>query len=152
MKKGWVIGSVATALLLIGAVVIGSAEAAPQITVYKNASCGCCHRWVEHLEAEGFEVTAVDVDNLPVIKMANGIGAELSSCHTALIDGHVIEGHVPADMIRRMLADNPELAGLAVPGMPVGSPGMEVPSGQVQPYDVLAIDRQGGTYVFQQVR
>jgi hypothetical protein len=152
VKKGWLIGSAAAALVLTGGVMIRSAEAAPQITVYKSASCGCCHKWVSHLESAGFNVTAIDVENLPAIKTANGISADMSSCHTALIDGHVIEGHVPADVITRMLRDNPELAGLTVPGMVVGSPGMEVPGGQVQPYDVLSIDQQGGTQVYQSFR
>jgi hypothetical protein len=152
VKKAWVIGSAAAALVLTGAALIRSAEASPQITVYKTATCGCCHRWVAHLESEGFDVTAIDVDNLPVIKVANGISPELSSCHTALIDGHVIEGHVPADAIRRMLSENPELAGLSVPGMPAGSPGMEVPSGQVQPHNILSIDQQGVAKVYERVQ
>jgi len=152
VKKGLLIGAAASALILSGAVMIRSAEAAPQITVYKNASCGCCHSWVEHLESEGFDVTAVDVTNLPAIKTANGISPELASCHTALIDGHVIEGHVPAAAILRMLRNDPDLAGLTVPGMPAGSPGMEVPSGQVHPHDILAIDRQGSTHVYESVR
>ena len=152
VQKSVFIGAAVAVLLISGGVMIRSAEAAPQITVYKNASCGCCHNWVEHLRDEGFEVTAVDVDNLPAIKIANGISAELGSCHTAVIDGHVIEGHVPADAIRRMLKENPELAGLAVPGMPMGSPGMEVPSGEVQPHNVLSIDRQGSTQVYQSIR
>jgi hypothetical protein len=152
VKKGWLIGAAAAALILTGGLMVRSAEAAPQITVYKSASCGCCKGWVKHLESEGFNVTAIDVDNLPAIKTANGISAEMSSCHTAIIDGHVIEGHVPADAIRRMLRDNPELAGLTVPGMVSGSPGMEVPSGEVQPHDVLAIDSKGGTHVYETVR
>lgn len=103
----------------------GESQAMPRVTVYKSATCGCCTRWIEHLEQNGFTVQAHNVDDLPAIKQQHGVSAELASCHTAVVDGYVIEGHVPASDIERLLAERPALKGLAVPGMPVGSPGME---------------------------
>jgi len=152
VKKGVVIGLAVVALILSGTALNRSAEAAPQITVYKSPACGCCHDWIDHLESEGFQVTAVDADNMPVIKAANGITAQMSSCHTALVDGYVVEGHVPASTLKRFLAEKPEMAGLTVPGMPVGSPGMEMPGQPNQPYDVLSIDPAGNTRVYESFR
>lgn len=97
----------------------------PVMTVYKSPSCGCCAKWVDHMREAGFEVVAQDQQNMGVIKERLGIQPPLGSCHTAEIDGYVIEGHVPASEVRRLLKERPEAAGLAVPGMPVGSPGME---------------------------
>jgi len=151
-KKGLIIGLAVAALALTGAMVIQPGEAAPQITVYKNAACGCCNDWIEHLEEEGFRVTAVNADNMPVIKAANGIHSGISSCHTALVGDYVVEGHVPASTLKRFLAEKPALAGLSVPGMPVGSPGMEMPGQPAQPYDVLSIDRSGNTAVYESFR
>jgi hypothetical protein len=111
----------------------------PTITVYKSPTCGCCSMWGEHLEANGFTVEAVDVDDINAVKREYGIPEELSSCHTGVVDGYIIEGHVPAEDIVQLLEEQPEAAGLAVPGMPLGSPGMEVPDGRVQPYDVYLV-------------
>ena len=124
-------------------------EELPSILVYKTEGCGCCNGWVEHLQAAGFEVDARNVTDLMSVKLDAGLPADLSSCHTALVDGYVVEGHVPADVVKRLLAERPEAAGIAVPGMPVGSPGMEGPN--PRPYDVQVFDRQGGRSVYQRV-
>jgi len=118
----------------------------PTVLVYKTESCGCCNAWVEHLRAAGFTVDARNVVDLMSIKRDAGVPASHASCHTALVDGYVVEGHVPADQIERLLAERPEVAGLAVPGMPVGSPGMEGPG--AGPYQVLAFDRRGASSVY----
>ena len=117
--------------------------AAPQVEmqVYKSPTCGCCDKWVDHLRAEGFRVQTHDVPDVAPIKRENGISAELSSCHTAFVGGYVVEGHVPASDIKRMLAERPAISGLAVPGMPIGSPGMEGPD--PEPYQVMSFGAQG---------
>jgi hypothetical protein len=117
--------------------------AAPQVEmqVYKSPTCGCCDKWVDHLRAEGFRVQTHDVPDVSPIKSENGIPAALAACHTAFIGGYVVEGHVPASDIRRMLAERPAITGLAVPGMPIGSPGMEGPN--PQPYQVMSFGAQG---------
>ena len=122
------------------------ASALPTVLVYKTESCGCCNAWVDHLRAAGFTVDARDVVDLMSIKRDAGVPASHASCHTALVDGYVVEGHVPADQIERLLAERPEAAGLAVPGMPVGSPGMEGPG--AGPYQVLAFDQRGASSVY----
>ncbi len=120
------------------------------MTVYKSPTCGCCGAWVDHVRAAGFAVTVRDVDDLAPIKLMAGVPAPLQSCHTASIGGYVVEGHVPAEVIKRFLAERPQARGLAVPGMPVGSPGMEGPN--PQPYQVLSFDSAGGTAVYRTVR
>jgi hypothetical protein len=122
------------------------AEAAPAITVYKSPTCGCCKNWVEHLKEHGFQVTVVDREDLESVKRQQGVPAGLSSCHTAIVDGYTIEGHVPADVILRLLQERPQVAGLAVPGMPVGSPGME--GGTPEPYEVYTFDSTGPKDVY----
>lgn len=126
-----------------------AAQEAPSILVYKTEFCGCCNGWVEHLQAAGFEVDARNVRDLMAVKLDAGVPTNLSSCHTAVVDGYVVEGHVPADVIRKMLAERPDVAGIAVPGMPVGSPGMEGPN--PTPYAVIAFDRSGGQQTYAQV-
>ncbi len=121
---------------------------APTITVYKSSTCGCCALWVKHLEESGFDVSVTDTEALQAIKAEHGVGDHLASCHTALIDGYVVEGHVPAADIRSMLESRPDIAGLAVPGMIVGTPGMEIAGQPAQPYQVLAFDREGRTTVY----
>ena len=120
----------------------------PLMVVTKNASCGCCGAWVERMRAAGFQVEVHDVDNLDPIKTRLGIAAGKGSCHTAEIGGYFVEGHVPADDIKRLLAQRPAAKGLVLPGMPVGSPGMEVPGGAVQSYTVELIDQQGEATAF----
>ena len=125
-----------------------SAAKAGVVTVYKNPSCGCCGAWVDHMRAAGFELEVHDLTDLQAIKAEHGIPANLGSCHTALVGGYVVEGHVPADLVQKMLDEKPDIAGLAVPGMVVGSPGMEVPGRPAQPYDVIAFDASGRTAVY----
>jgi hypothetical protein len=103
---------------------------------------------VDHLREKGFTVDARDVGNLAAIKRKHGVPTALESCHTALVDGYVVEGHVPADVIDQLLRERPKVVGLAVPGMPVGSPGMESPGRKAERYDIVAFDARGGTRVF----
>ncbi len=120
--------------------------AEPEITVYKSPTCECCTKWVDHLQENGLEVKSVDVRDLNRVKAMAGVSPELASCHTAMVDGYVIEGHVPADDIKRLLTERPEVRGLTVPGMPHGSPGME--TGRQDSYQVLTFDADGNTRVF----
>ena len=115
------------------------------VTVYKSATCSCCALWVTHLKDNGFPTRAEDVADLGPVKKKHGVPEALASCHTALADGYVVEGHVPASDVRRLLAEKPNIAGLAVPGMPIGSPGMEGPG--AKGYDVLSVGAQGGSYL-----
>ena len=119
----------------------------PVVTVYKSPSCGCCNKWVDHLRANGFMVSTRDMADVSPVKEAFGVRSEHQSCHTAVVDGYLVEGHVPADSIRRLLSERPSVAGLAVPGMPMGSPGMEGP--YKEPYNVLTFDEYGNTTVYE---
>ena len=124
----------------------GLHAAEPAITVYKSPTCGCCTEWADHLRKNGFAVETVDSLDLSRIKAMSGVKPELASCHTAFVNGYVIEGHVPADDITRLLAEKPDARGLTVPGMPAGSPGMESPT--PEHYQVLLIDKAGKTTAF----
>ena len=136
-------GVIACALSYSGVIF---AEELPLVTVYKTPTCGCCKKWVKHLEDNGFKVKTHDMPNVDSIKSISGIKQEFASCHTATVGGYVVEGHVPADDIKRLIADKPKVRGLTVPGMPMGSPGME---GQHQDkYQVLSYDNDGITGVF----
>lgn len=116
----------------------------PTVAVYKTPTCGCCTKWIEHLQAAGFEVEARELESLTMVKASNGVPRPLASCHTALVGGYVIEGHVPAEDIRRLLAERPAVSGLAVPGMPLGSPGMEHPdAARHEDYEVLSFGPDG---------
>ena len=119
-----------------------------KVTVYKTPTCGCCTKWVGHLEENGFEVETKDLSNLGMIKSMAGVKPEHASCHTAQVGGYVVEGHVPAEDIKRLLSERPKVKGLTVPGMPHGSPGME--TGRKDPYQVLTFDADGKTAVFAQ--
>ena len=121
---------------------------ATPIKVYKDPNCGCCVEWVKHLRENGFTVETMDMSDLSLLKQKHGITSELRSCHTAVIGDYAIEGHVPADVILKMLKEKPAIAGLAVPGMPMGSPGME--GATRERYDVLTFDRAGRTTVYAQ--
>ena len=118
----------------------------PIITVYKDPGCGCCKSWIEHLIKHGYRVDAKDTPGMTEIKRTLGVPTGLAACHTAMVNGYLIEGHVPAADIDRLLAQKPLVAGLAVPGMPMGSPGME--GGAAQRYQVLTFDKSGKTTVF----
>ena len=146
-RRDWLrvsLGGAAAAL--VGGALPAAALAPVAITVYKDAGCGCCKAWVTHLEQNGFRATAHDVASMAEIKANLGVPAALHSCHTAVVGGYAIEGHVPADLVHRLLRERPKVAGLAVPGMPMGSPGME--GGRKDPYDVLTFDARGRTSVF----
>jgi hypothetical protein len=119
----------------------------PRITVFKDPNCGCCRNWVEHLRKHGFDVVSRDTSDLSGVKRTARVPQQLLSCHTAFVGGYVIEGHVPAVDIERLLREKPKVAGVAVPGMPAGSPGMEV-GGRVDRYDVVAFGRDGSAQVY----
>jgi len=118
----------------------------PEIVVFKSPYCGCCGGWAEHMEAEGYVVSTRDMADLEFVKKAAGVPDELQSCHTAIIDGYTIEGHVPASAIDQLLRERPAVKGLAVPGMPIGSPGMEGPDPEA--YNVMSFDEAGRSSVF----
>ena len=120
--------------------------APPSLTVYKSPSCGCCKEWVKHMIKAGFTVQVHDVDDVTEMKKTAGVPDKLASCHTALVGKYVIEGHVPADLVTKMLNEKATFLGLAVPGMVQGSPGME--TGPKQPYQVLAFTRDGKSSVY----
>jgi hypothetical protein len=119
----------------------------PAVTVYKDPNCGCCSLWIAHMERAGFRVTATNTADMPALRTKLGVPAHVQSCHTAVVNGFVVEGHVPADDVKRLLTSRPKVTGIAVPGMPVGSPGME--QGNVKHhYSVLTFDEAGRTTVF----
>ncbi|MGQ0640964.1 MAG: DUF411 domain-containing protein [Gemmatimonadaceae bacterium] len=118
-----------------------------EIDVYKKPNCNCCAKWVEHIRAAGFSVRTHDVEDTGETRKRLGVPDHLLSCHTAFVDGYVVEGHVPSDLVERMLREKPDIVGIAVPLMPVGSPGMEVP-GEKENYDVIAFERNGSSRVY----
>ena len=120
--------------------------AGESVTVYKIATCGCCKMWVEHLKANGFQVTAQDVPSTAPYRQKYGVPDSLQSCHTAVVGGYVIEGHVPAAEIKRILREHPTAKGLAVPGMPLGSPGME--ASRSDTYSVVLVGPSGKVSVY----
>ncbi len=117
------------------------ADDMPTIQVFKSPTCGCCSKWVDHLTQNGFRVEAQDVADLDAVKQRAGVPSHLRACHTAVIDGYTIEGHIPATAIKKLLDERPNVKGLAVPGMPAGSPGM--PSPTPEPYDVVTFGAGG---------
>jgi hypothetical protein len=135
---------------LAGAALLGSTlkAAGPTMTVFKTSTCGCCAKWVDHLRAAGFDVTVQNVQSTVEYREKYGVPEKLASCHTALVGGYTVEGHVPVKDIQRLLASKAKGKGLAVPGMPLGSPGMEAPKAQA--YSVLLFQVDGSTSVFQQ--
>jgi len=136
------------ALIASGTLGMGLTQAPKPVpvTVYKSPTCGCCGKWVEHMRANGFDVTVNDMPDVAPIKDKQGVPASLRSCHTALIGGYAIEGHVPADLIKKLLKDKPNAAGLAVPGMPMGSPGME--GATKDTYNIVLFDKAGKASVY----
>lgn len=158
---GWAIAAAVLGAALAGTLITSTtrshaaaksgAAAAPsslgEIVVYKSPTCGCCDGWITHLRASGFAVTARDTSDVGAVKRRLGVLPTLESCHTAFVAGYVVEGHVPADAIARLLEERPPIVGIAVPGMPAGSPGMENAQPYVS-YEVIAFDAQGRTSVF----
>ena len=136
-------------LMIFGVAPVAAADKPSSVEVWKSATCKCCGAWVKHLEAYGFAVTVNDADTsvLAALKRQAGISDKLASCHTAKIGGYVVEGHVPSSDIKRLVTERPDATGLTVPGMPVGSPGMEQ-GDEFEPYDVLLIKKDGATEVF----
>lgn len=129
-----------------GLLTLAHTASAQEVTVYKSPWCGCCGAWADHMRDNGFDVTVREVENLDPIRAEHGITGELMSCHTAVVDGYVVEGHVPAEDVRRLLAERPDARGLTAPGMPAGSPGME--GAGTEPYAVLLFDEDGATTVY----
>jgi hypothetical protein len=141
----------AAALSVLATFSASAAQSPPPtypVAVYKSPTCGCCAKWNDHMRAAGFTVTSTDVADVAPTKDQNGVPANLRSCHTALVGGFVVEGHVPADVVRKLLRERPAIAGIAVPGMPAGSPGMEMPDGRKDVYQIVAFDKQGKTSVY----
>lgn len=125
-------------------------QEAPTITVYRSEYCGCCKDWLTHLKQHGFNVIDTPTEQMSAIKEKLGVTPQLASCHTGVVDGYVVEGHVPADDIKRLLKTRPKIAGIAVPGMPHGSPGME--TGRKDDFHVVAFDKKGNTDAFNTYR
>lgn|SRR5690606_12724544 len=139
--------AIVAALLGVGWWLISPSPAyAGEITVYKSSTCQCCELWIRHMRRAGFDVTGTNVLDLSAIKTEHGVPVALASCHTTLVDGFVVEGHVPADLVKRLLEERPAVAGLAVPGMPIGSPGMEGVGRQA--YEVLTFTSDGETALY----
>ena len=135
-------------------IVSAQSSGQPLMEVYKSPTCGCCSKWVEHVRQHGFTARVTDLTDqaaLDALKTKHGVPRTAQSCHTALIGGYAIEGHVPAAEVKRLLKEKPAVAGIAVAGMPAGSPGMEVP-GRSQAYNVIAFDKKGDSRVFASYR
>ncbi len=122
----------------------------PLVIVHKTESCGCCGAWVKHMQQAGFPVKVRNLDDVTPVKQRVGVPLGKGSCHTAEVGGYFVEGHVPANDIKRLLAEKPVAKGLVLPGMPAGSPGMETPDGRVQPYVVELVGEDGKTVAFAQ--
>lgn len=142
MKKlSYIAGAGLLTLVVTGA---AGAQQNKEIELYKSPYCGCCTGWADHMKAAGFVIKTHDVEDMNPIKLKYGVSGDLQSCHTAIVDGHVIEGHVPAEDVQRLLAEGGEKSGLSVPGMPIGSPGME--QGDIkEPYQVIRFNKSERT-------
>lgn len=134
------------AVLSVGTAGISYAQTAGTVDMYKSPYCGCCGKWAEHMSKAGFTVKAHEVEDVPAVRKKLGMPDKLGSCHTAKVGNYLLEGHVPADDVKRLLKEKPKALGLAVPGMPAGSPGMDVPNSP--PYDTLLVQKDGTTQVF----
>ena len=149
--RSWLLTRLMAAILFVSCIVAPevaySAEVAGEMTVYRDPSCSCCGRWIEHMEAAGFTVRDEVTDDMATIKTQYGVPDELSSCHTAIADGYLIEGHVPAADVQQLLTAKPNVVGLTAPGMPIGSPGMETAE-DGEPYTVFAFTDDGAAAAF----
>lgn len=137
----------AAAVVAASALPASASDKLPLVQVYKSPTCGCCGAWVEHMRAAGFTVTVTEVGDTTAARKRYGFPDRFGSCHTAIVGGYVVEGHVPAAEVKRLLAMKPPALGISVPGMPAGSPGMEV-GARKDPYDVFLIDKSGRETVF----
>ena len=143
----------AISALALAAIARPAASAGPAVELWKERGCGCCSAWARHLERAGFTIGAVhELDDVDTARFAAGVPADLAGCHTARVEGYVVEGHVPAAAVRRLLAERPSVVGVAVPGMPTGSPGMEIAGEPADAYDVVAFAADGTQSVFMAVR
>jgi hypothetical protein len=150
--------AVVSAVVLVAGVAVGvvssqgsskASAAKPSVAVFKSPTCGCCAKWNEHMTAAGYTVNSSDRTDMTAIKDEHKIPSALRSCHTALVAGYVVEGHVPADVVAKLLSEKPAgVVGIAVPGMPVGSPGMESPSGTKDAYHVMAFTKDGQSRIY----
>lgn len=145
-RREFVRRALGTGAALLVAPRLARAAAPIAMTVYKSPTCGCCKEWIKHVEKNGFACKVIEMDDVTPIKRQLGVPANMTSCHTAVVGKYLIEGHVPADLIKDVLAKKPALLGLAVPGMVVGSPGME--TGPAQPYKVMAFMKDGSSRVY----
>jgi hypothetical protein len=132
---------------LLAAVLSGAAHAGQEVTVYKSPTCGCCKKWVSYLEQHGYQVETNNMRDLRMVKAMSGVRSQYASCHTAVIDGYVVEGHVPVTDIERLLKERPDVIGIAAPGMPVGSPGMEQ-GNRRDNYQVITLEQDGSARLF----
>jgi hypothetical protein len=147
MRSRLIVAALAAALASSSAPTLAQRQG-PTVQVYKSPTCGCCANWVKHLQQHGFTTQVTETEDVAAIKAKHNVPAKVQSCHTAIVGGYVLEGHVPAADVQRLLADKPAVTGLAVPGMPIGSPGMEVPNMKPQKYDVVTFDKKGQITVF----
>lgn len=146
-RRDWLRSSLlGAATVLVGRRPLFAAPASPVVTVYKDPGCECCGKWVKHMSSNGFVVTVRDVQNMDEVKHTMNVPSALQSCHTAVVGAYVIEGHVPADLVKKLLAEKAPVLGLAVPGMVTGSPGME--GGRAERYNIIAFERSGKTRVY----
>jgi hypothetical protein len=137
------------ALLAAAPRALAAAPAGPTLEAWKNRGCACCSAWAKRFEQAGFAVTMHELEDVTPVRVAAGVPSDLAGCHTAKVEGYVVEGHVPVEAVRRLLAERPTILGLAVPGMPSGSPGMEVEGEPAEPFQVYAFAADGSRQVFQ---
>lgn len=137
----------AISLLVMNAGVSAESSKPINIEVYRSPTCGCCGKWLEHLKQNNFNVKDIVTNDVQAIKDKYGVSKEMASCHTAIVDGYVVEGHVPANDIKTLLKTKPKVVGIAVPGMPAGTPGMEM-GGKKDAYDVMNFDRENHYQIF----
>lgn len=159
-SRSFAIGLALTSLILIGCastqnvgpvasenIAEARAVLTSDITVFRSPTCGCCGEWIEHIESAGFQVTDEITEDMTAVKQQYGVPENMASCHTAIVGSYIIEGHVPAEDVQRLLIEKPNVVGIAVPGMPVGSPGMESGS-QIDPYTIFSFTKSGETAAF----
>lgn len=150
-----VVGLLVTAIALLTAFTVPATAAAanavhpalPELTVYRSPTCRCCGHWTDHMKAAGFSVQDIVTDDMAAVKAHYDVPEALASCHTAIVGGYVIEGHVPATDVQRLLSEEPDVLGIAAPGMPMGSPGMDM-GDRVDPYTVVSFNQAGDTVIF----